>query len=247
MEYSFQLFSARRFPPLDDTLSLIKRLGYTQTEGWGGLYGDLDDLGAGLSRHGLTMPTGHFDLEQLQDREFSLRVAEAVGLEMFICPWIDADRRADDAQWRWLAEELARLDDQYRADGYRFGWHSHEFEFVPLSDGTLPMDLILDTAPTLEWQFDIAWAVFGQVDPVPWLEARGGRITALHIRDLAKPGEHLDEDGGTDIGYGTLDWTRYIEITKRATKTEFFVFEHDEPNDVARFATRSIATARRWP
>jgi hypothetical protein len=30
------------------------------------------------------------------------------------------------------------------------------------------------------------------------------------------------------------------------TKAEYFVAEHDKPSDAVRFATRSIATAKKW-
>ena len=37
-DWSFQLYSARNHPPLSNTLQLLAELGYTQVEGFGGLY-----------------------------------------------------------------------------------------------------------------------------------------------------------------------------------------------------------------
>ena len=40
-DLSYQLYSSRNFPPLADTLSMLSDLGYSQVEGYGGLYDDL--------------------------------------------------------------------------------------------------------------------------------------------------------------------------------------------------------------
>ena len=39
-DFSFQLYSARNFPPLADTLRMLKAAGYTAVEGYGALYAD---------------------------------------------------------------------------------------------------------------------------------------------------------------------------------------------------------------
>ena len=54
-ELSFQLYSARNVPSLEDFLVKLGKLGYTQTEGFGGLYADAAGLAAGRHpelRHG---------------------------------------------------------------------------------------------------------------------------------------------------------------------------------------------------
>src|SRR4051794_1743814 len=67
MDFSIQLYSGRNFPPMDALIERIAKLGYTQVEGFGGLYADADNLAKSLKANGLTMPTGHFGLTQLQD------------------------------------------------------------------------------------------------------------------------------------------------------------------------------------
>jgi sugar phosphate isomerase/epimerase len=81
MDFSFQLYSARNFPPLDDVLARLARLGYRQVEGFGGLYADAPGLAASLHKHGLTMPTGHFGLNQLLDTDAALKTAETLGVK----------------------------------------------------------------------------------------------------------------------------------------------------------------------
>ena len=80
-------------------------------------------------------------------------------------------------------------------------------------------------------------------DPVEWIERYAGRIVAAHLKDLAHPGEAADEGGWADLGHGVIDWSRIVPAL-RAAGVERWVLEHDNPNDHARFARRSIETAR---
>ncbi|KKB82756.1 xylose isomerase [Devosia limi DSM 17137] len=246
-ELSFQLYSARNFPPLADFLPKLAALGYKQVEGYGGLYGDAGGLAAQLKSNGLAMPTGHFGLDQLKDTATALKTAETIGMKKIYCPYIGVeDRSTDDSKWVELAETLASLGETYTKAGYGFGWHNHDFEFLPTSSGRLPMDIILETAPDIEWEADVAWIVRGKADPIAWFDRYGSRITAVHVKDIAPAGENANEDGWADVGHGRLDWDNLITKVTSKTKAEYFVAEHDNPSDAERFASRSIATAKKW-
>ncbi|MBI4046998.1 MAG: sugar phosphate isomerase/epimerase, partial [Devosia nanyangense] len=49
-----------------------------------------------------------------------------------------------------------------------------------------------------------------------------------------------------DVGFGTLGWNNLIKDVKARTAAQYFVAEHDNPSDIERFASRSIATASKW-
>lgn len=246
-ELSFQLYSARNVPSLPDFLETLGKLGYTQVEGFGGLYADAAGLAANLKKNGLTMPTGHFGPAQAADVSTTLKTAETLGIKKIIVPHIGAeDRSADESKWLKLAETLAGHAETYKKEGYGFGWHNHDFEFVPTTSGRTPMEILLETAPNIEWEADVAWIARGKADPVAWFDKYGDRISAVHVKDIAPAGENADEDGWADVGYGTLDWDNLITKVKSKTKAQYFVAEHDKPSDEVRFATRSIATAQKW-
>ena len=248
MVFSFQLYSARNFPPLDDVLGRIAKLGYRQVEGFGGLYGDADNLAASLKKHGLTMPTGHFGLDQLRDTETALKTAETLGIKFLYCPAIGKEERENqpDSKWKELGETLAGLGESFRKRGFGFGWHNHAFEFEPTASGRLPMDILLETAPNNEWEMDVAWVVKGGQDPIAWMKKFGSRINAIHVKDLAPAGENASEDGWADVGHGTLDWNALHAAARQYTNARYFVMEHDNPADVDRFASRSIAFVTNW-
>ena len=246
MNFSFQLYSARKFQPWPDVLKMLAGAGYTQVEGFGGVYEDPAAFRAGLDRNGLAMPSGHFSIDALEnDIDTVFKIAVTLGVERIYCPHIVADLRpADKAGWQAFAARLSAVGEKVRAAGFGFGWHNHDFEFVPLEDGTVPMQVLLDSAPELEWEADIAWIVRGGADASDWISRHGARITAVHVKDIAPAGQATDEDGWADGGQGTVDWRGLFKQLAARTPAKLFIMEHDNPSDVQRFASRSIDWAR---
>ena len=113
-----------------------------------------------------------------------------------------------------------------------------------LPNGKLPMDILLQTAAHNEWEMDVAWVIRGGADPLAWIEKDKDRITAAHVKDIAPQGLATDEDGWSDVGHGTVDWAGLVTALRKNTPAKYFVMEHDNPKDDARFATRSIASAK---
>ncbi|MEO3997407.1 sugar phosphate isomerase/epimerase [Mesorhizobium sp. CAU 1732] len=245
MNWSFQLYSARNFQPWEDVLTMVSTAGYTQVEGFGGLYDDPAALRAQLDANGLSMPTGHFSLDMLEgDFATARKIAETLGIGTLICPHIDAKARPSGREgWRGFGRRLAAVQENCRKAGLRFAWHNHDFEFVPAEDGAIPQKEILDAAPEIGWEIDVAWVVRGGGDPLAWIDDYASRIVAAHVKDIAKPGEKADEDGWEDVGHGTMDWRAIMTALREKTPAKVFVMEHDNPSDVARFARRSIDAA----
>jgi len=244
--FSYQLYSSREFPPFDATLKMLGDLGYAEVEGFGGVYGDPKALKAALDRNGLKMTSGHFGIDMLENEvDKSLGIARAVGMKAIYCPYLMPDQRPTDAAgWRAFGKRLERAGKPYRDAGFIFGWHNHDFEFKALPDGSLPMTLILEAAPSLTWEADVAWIVRGGADPIDWIRRYRDRLTAVHVKDIAPAGQKADEDGWADVGHGTVPWKAiWTEVQK--TPAKIFVMEHDKPNDDARFARRSLEAARK--
>lgn len=242
---SYQLYSSRNFPPLNDTLSMLRSIGYDQVEGYGGIYENLTDLVDGLSNNNLTMPSGHFSLDMLEtETDKALEIASETGMKAIYCPHITEDQRPSDAAgWKAFGERLQKAGEPFIKAGLIFGWHNHNFEFARQSDGSIPLEEIFSGGPELTWEADIAWIIRGGGDPIDWISRHGNRISAVHIKDIAEEGTCLDEDGWADVGHGNMDW-QGIWTALQNTSVIYFVMEHDNPNDHKRFAQRSYSTVR---
>ncbi len=243
MDIGFQLFSARNYN-LADVLKKIAALGYTHAEGYGALYTDPAELKAMLDANGLTMPTAHIGLADLEQTDKTLRLAETLGIKVVVCPWLAPDQRPTSADgWTAFGEKLQKIGKPFQDAGLEFGYHNHDFEFATY-DGRYAMDLLLEAAPAVSVEADVAWIFRGKGDAAKWLADNGERIVAVHVKDIAAPGENAAEDGWADVGHGTLPWPELWRVVRNQTRARYFVAEHDNPNDIDRFASRSIATIK---
>ena len=246
MNWSFQLYSARNFQPWSDVLKALAEFGYTQVEGFGGVYGDPAAFRAELDANGLTMPSAHFPIEMLEtDFGKAESLARTLGVKLMACPYLQAPDRPSDAEgWKAFGKRLAAAAERAKGAGFDFAWHNHDFEFKALPDGSTPQARIFEGAPDLGWEIDVAWVIRGGADPFRWIDDHGGHIVAVHVKDIAKPGENLDEDGWSDVGHGTVDWKGLIAALKAKTPAKLFIVEQDNPNDFRRFARRSIEAVK---
>ncbi|MDV7142163.1 sugar phosphate isomerase/epimerase [Tropicimonas sp. TH_r6] len=244
-DYSYQLYSSRNFGPLPETLRLVAGLGYTQVEGFGGLYPDVDaaaKLEAELAATGLKMPTGHFGFDMVSETpDLAIEIAGILDVEAIIVPFLPPEARPSD--WAAFGKQLAEAGKPIRDAGLAFGWHNHDFEFAPTASGELPLDQLLAGGEEIGLELDLGWVARAGHAPADWATKYADRILAVHLKDVAPDGDCLDEGGWADLGHGVIDWAPVIAAVD-ASAARFRIMEHDNPSDDARFARRSIATAQ---
>lgn len=245
---SYQLYSSRNYSPLADTFAMLNKLGYTQVEGFGGLFTDSTDIGmlrADLDANDLHMATCHFGLNVVRDQpDRVIAQAKALNMEVVFVPAVpQAERVKTAAGWEALGKTLAEIGKPLQDAGLKFGWHNHAFEFASIDSEQLPLDLILACDDSLLLEFDVAWCVVGKQDPLSWIDRYADRLISVHIKDLAPEGECVDEDGWADVGYGIMNWSALLKVLD-STAVQYRIMEHDNPSDHQRFASRSIETVK---
>ena len=239
---SFQLYSARKTQPWSAVIEHLAASGYKEVEGFGANYEDATATRALLDKHGLTMPTGHSSLDVLEkEPKKAAKIAAALGIHTIYCPYIMPDQRPKSGSgWKAFGKRLAAIGTAMHEEGYGFGWHNHDFEFMPLKDGSMPIDYIFEGGPLVNWECDLAWVAHAKQNPVKWVKAYGERITAVHIKDNAPKGENLDQHGQADVGKGTLKWPEIFKAVREHTRCTSYVVEHDDPKDFKSFAKNSF-------
>jgi sugar phosphate isomerase/epimerase len=245
--FSYQLYSSRNFPPIAETLAMLAAAGYREAEGFGGAVeaaGGAKAMRALLDANGLAMPTAHFSLTAVEaDPAGAMADATALGVSTMVIPWLPPEDRPTSAEgWSALGRRVEAATAPLRDAGFGVAWHNHDFELFTVGPDLMPLDLLMQAAPSLKLELDVAWVHVAKEDPVRWIGAYADRLVSIHLKDRAPAGEKSDEDGWADLGTGELDWPRIVSAIK-ASSARHFIMEHDNPSDHARFAASSIAFA----
>lgn len=221
---------------VDRTLAAVAEIGYHEVE-LAGLYGltprqmrsKVDDVG-------LRAVSGHFSVAEIRGEwTRALEGAQELGQALVVVPSIPGSERTPEGLRR-VADDFNRAAEAARSVGLRFGYHNHDWEFGLLSDGTIPMDLLLErTADDLvDWQMDVFWVVHGGAEPASYLEQTRGRVTSVHVKDRTAGGEMVD------VGDGVIDFASLLRLAEPLGLLHVFV-EHDQPGDGLESVRRSFA------
>ncbi len=237
---SFQLYSARNFPPVETHLEALAAIGFDAVEPYRGAYGsDPAGFRRKLDRFGLACPTAHIGLADLDaDRAAVVDTAKILGLETVVVPAIPQDQRSQGVDgWKALGAKLAEHAAALGESDLKLAWHNHNFEYVTLPDGSRPIEHLLADGGVL-WEPDLGWIVRAHCDIRAELGKFPGKVAAFHIKDVAPEGVTKD-DGWTDVGAGTIDW-RALWPSIELAGTDLLVLEHDAPSDWRGFAANSF-------
>ncbi|WP_296421265.1 sugar phosphate isomerase/epimerase family protein [Pseudooctadecabacter sp.] len=239
---AIQLYSMRDVPDQTGLLSRLRKLGVTTVEGYGGVYGDPVAFRAAMDENGLSMPSGHVALNEIEGQfDTTKTLAATLGMTRIFAPYLAPEDRPDTSEgWTALARRLNTVARRCSDAGLTFGWHNHDFEFAKLRDGGVPMDILLDVAPDITWEADLAWIERGGSDPLTYIHRYKDRLAAVHVKDIAKKGDHVDEDGWCNLGTGVMDWPALLRACQGASGGLLYVLEHDKPSHPETFAKRSI-------
>lgn len=241
-ELSIQLYSLRFYGDLESQLAALSEAGFRCVEITGAHLENAADTKARLDVHGMTAPTGHVTMDMLRNRlDWVAEQAHVIGMQELYMPALpDAERTAPAEGWRRAGAELGWMASRLQAHGLALGYHNHDWELKPFPDGSTPLSHFFagaDGSP-LTLEADLAWIVRGGADPLETIRPLKERLTAIHVKDIAAPGDNLDEDGWADIGAGTMDWP-HLWRKSLEMGAKWMVLEHDKPKDPIAFAKAS--------
>lgn len=154
--WGVQLYTVRNemMEDADRTLAAIAEVGYTEVE-LAGLYGlTAREMRGKLDAVGLRATSSHHGLSDLRDDwERMLEDALELGQDLVVVPSIPVDERTAGNLTR-VADDFNRAGRVAAGLGLRFGYHNHDWEFEPLPDGTIPMELLLERTDGeyVDWQ-----------------------------------------------------------------------------------------------
>jgi sugar phosphate isomerase/epimerase len=243
---ALQLYTVREQTAKDmlGTLRRLAEMGYRAVEfaGYGGV--PVGDIRAVLDETGLRAMGAHVQFAQFETRlQEVFAELRTLGCEYAVVPSLPRELRGSAEQTRQLPERFNRWGERCQAEGFRFGYHNHSFEFEPLGDGTLFDTLATGTDPDLvALELDIYWAQYAGVDPVELIGRYPGRMPLLHLKDMTTgPG---GERADAPVGAGELPWERILAAAPTAG-ARWFIVEQDHPRDPMEDVRTSLRNLQR--
>jgi sugar phosphate isomerase/epimerase len=246
-----QLFTVRApmRTDVDGTLTRIAALGYEEVETYGfdpqamSYYGlPAKTFAERLQVLKITTPSGHYDLNQYAAASVDdlkryvdrcIEGARVLGQPYITWPLLPEGFRTID-KIKVIAERLNLVGAQVKKAGLEFAYHNHDFEFVT-QDGQVGYDIIIkETDPALvKLQVDLYWMAHANQSPHEWFKRAPGRFVMWHVKDMHKVSRDY-----TELGNGTIDYTKIWPDIPRAGMKHFFVeqggnFAHDSMRSVA--------------
>jgi sugar phosphate isomerase/epimerase len=195
------------------TLKRVRELGFTYVE-LAGYYGmTAQQFRAELDKAGLKAVSMHIEYKDARDKiDDVIRDAKILGIQDVGVPWIKSPFTKQDCQ---AGEKLA-------ADGLRFFYHVHGYEFVPNEgeQGTLFDLLMTKTNPRfVSFQLDTYHVAYPGQDPVELLRKYPGRFLSLHLKDIRKEvaGDNsgaFREKDATPMGQGKINWPEVLKAAQ---------------------------------
>lgn len=173
-----------------------------------------DDLGLKIaSCHG-PAPIG-------ATRQEALDLAGALGVSRIVLPFLDPKLYGTLDGVKQVADLLNASAAEAKANGLKFAYHNHGFEFG-LIDGRPAYDHLLPLlSPDVEFELDLYWIKVGGQDPAAWLTRLVDRTPLLHVKDGPATGY---EAGMVAVGSGVIGYPDVIA----GHRAEWLVVELDQ-------------------
>lgn len=226
VSYALQLYTVRDHMETDParTLQEVKAMGYdhVETAGLAGL--SADEFRRLLDEAELTAFSGHVGIDALaDDLDAVIEMAQTLGQEYVVVPWVGNEQRATWETWAQYAREMEAAGFAMREHGITLCYHNHAHEYETIN-GETALDIMFETAEpeALAVELDVYWTRFAGYDPVEEINKYAGRLPLIHLKDMTSG----DSPTFTELGKGILDWERIMAAAK-AAGAEWYIVEQD--------------------
>jgi sugar phosphate isomerase/epimerase len=185
-----------------------------------------------LDSLGLTAISAHMGMVTLENADQLIADVKAAGITYFVIPvppmgMFTFDPATNKLGMKGTAAELVSImntiGEKCHKAGLKLLYHNHDFEFMPLADGTIIEDVLLEKCNP-EWvnfQMDLYWVTKANANALTYFEKYPGRFKAWHVKDMDQEGKFAP------VGTGTIDF-KSILAQKEKSGMEFYLVEQDQ-------------------
>ncbi len=233
----------------EETLQGIADIGYNTIETAG--IDLLQNYSATIEDLGLQPVSAHFNFAYITGSEDNpgisstsstegydevIQTATDWSMKYVVLPYLPAEMRGGIDDYKKLSEQMNYAAEIASEAGLKFCYHNHSFEFEPM-EGSTPMETILDnTDPELVGiEADLFWVGIGGLDPVEFMKQHTGRITLLHLKDMAADAPQsysgAPSEAFKEVGAGVFDFNEILHTAADTGVEHCFVEQDQTPGD----------------
>ena len=185
-----------------------------------------------LDSLGLKAISAHMGMVTLENADQLIADVKAAGISYFVIPvppmgMFTNDPTSNAMGMKGTTEELVSimntLGEKCHNAGLKLLYHNHDFEFMPLADGTVIEDVLLEKCNPdwVNFQMDLFWVTKANANALTYFEKYPGRFKAWHVKDMDKEGKFAP------VGTGTIDFKSILD-QKEKSGMEFYLVEQDQ-------------------
>ena len=182
-----------------------------------------------------------------------LEEAQAAKIKHLVIPTIEPKDRPTLDGYKRAAEKMNRAATEAKAAGIQLAYHNHTFEFDSMEGGKAGFDVLIEEfSEDMLFEVDAFWVQLGKRDPAKLIRSLKGRVTQVHLKDLAA-GIKLPEkiegwwslpvEAFASLGDGIIPVNPIIEAAKEAG-VQYCHVEQDLSHDPMASIRRSLAYLR---
>jgi len=236
MLVALQVYSVRGEAEKDfaGTLAKIKEFGYDGVE-LAGLYGmDPAEVKKLVADAGLIPVSAHVPYAELvEDMKGTIAKYATVGCSYIAIPYLDNEARPGSPAFAQTVEKVREIGAECKAQGIQLLYHNHEFEFIPMDDGSYGLDYLYANVcdDLLKTEVDTCWVNFAGLDPAAYVRKYTGRAPVVHLKDFTYSGQkayNAPREGFMfkPVGFGSQDMPSILAASVDAG-AQWVVVEQD--------------------
>jgi sugar phosphate isomerase/epimerase len=231
------------------TIKAVADAGYKQVECYG--FPGMGDVIKRSRDAGLAVNSSHFESntvvmpkdDALSEFAAILEKAKEMKLTQLVIPFIPPATRDSLDAYKKVAENCNKGAAMAKEADITLSYHNHSFEFKPFDGGKSGFDVFIDEfSADMKFELDVFWVRVGGFDPVEMIGKLKGRVSQLHLKDLAD-GQKLPDYGGMpqnafkEIGNGIIPMAPILDAAAAAGVVHCHVEQDHSPDPLASIRT----------
>ncbi len=228
-KFALELYSVRDLyrENFEECLKRTAGIGYAGVECFGAPTLPAERVLEALSATGLTLEGWHLPIDTLEGDALAGTIAylKTVGCARAIVPWFAQEAFLTREGVLGLAARMQTIQTALAPHGIRAGYHNHGAEFVPMADGTMPWQLLMESTTILA-QLDNGNALSSKtpgLDTIEWVKKWPGRAETIHLKPYAAKTGYM-----TMIGEDDIDWPAFLEAAETVGGAKALIVEYEE-------------------